>query len=612
MKRIYSIMFAAVAIFTAASCQKELADNTLPTGGEKYSFTATISPDTKTVLVDGNKVNWSVGDNISVFDADNKPVTFEGQNTEVSATAEFHADAYNPAATIYAVYPANANAKLEGTQITGLRIAGTQKAVAGSFDPAYTVLVGTETTPGSGELQFKHANTLMKFTIGGDVAPETISLKSFASRMCVGTYYYNVTNGEMACTAGGHDVTLTAPDGGFKVGETYYISLVPGATKNLTLYFDGVAVKSKGAEVVKTFEAGKIYNMGTAEKPEVQLTATQVLAKQSSGATSFMTTFGGTANTNRNIGLDNNYVYIAETQGSPVLWKVALADGTASKLPVTTVNGAATHALACPRFIPNSDPSINDGKDVLVVCSMGMDGQDTFLYVYNNGIENDPAKLSLGTAWMSRRVGDKFTYMSGDNGVTTLFMKDYNSGALLTFNLTMKDGTVSCTQATSRTYLLANWTESGAGAFYVYPGTSSSVEGMYASTEKGSYVVRKDDVLTADNKATYVAQWDDLAKFQGCHGFNFFKVGGANFIAYTKFSDQTVYVIKGAADAAGVKAALEANDVVWSAKIAANDNGCNPGHSAGDCALSVIDDNNVYVAGNIQNVGVVVYRLSVE
>ena len=52
-------MFAAVAIFAAASCQKEMANEPLENNsGEQYTFSATIL-ETKTVLAEGNKVNWS-------------------------------------------------------------------------------------------------------------------------------------------------------------------------------------------------------------------------------------------------------------------------------------------------------------------------------------------------------------------------------------------------------------------------------------------------------------------------------------------------------------------------------------------------------------------------
>lgn len=612
-------MFAAVAIVAAASCQKEI-NEPINNGGD-FTVTASIGADTKTVLedgADGNKIYWTPGDKIAVYNAEGQEVTFITDITEKSTTATFTNDSeFTVPSSLVAVSPKRtdrgATSFADGI-VTGLHIGGTQNAVAGSYDPLFAVAIGTPKSEGSNELIFNNVHSLIKFTIGGTIAPKSIRLKNNGQRAIAGMYDYNIVEKTSTMTGGDPYIDLT---GTFEVGQTYYIATTAGLCGGgISLIFDGETVKNTGENI--TLEHNKIYNLGTVQLPEEEpepepanFTATAVMSKQSEGSTSYMTTFGGTANADRNIGMDDEYVYIAETQANPVLWKISIADGTASKMPVGTVNGGGTFALACPRIIPNTDPTINNGEDVLTVSNMGMEGGNTFLYVYNNGIKADPTKLNLNTAWMSRRIGDKFTYMTGTNGLTTLWMKDGNSGALLSFNLTMKDGAVSCTEATTRTYLLENWV-AGVGAIYFYPGATSSVEGMYTSTEKGTYVVRTDNVLTADNKPTYVAQWEDLTTFKGCHGFNFFKVGDRNYIAYTKYSDQTLYIINGTANAAGVKAALEANDVVWSAKIAADGNGCYSGNSGADCAVRTLDDGSVLVAGHIQNVGVVVFKLTLN
>ena len=632
MKRIYSFVFAAIAILSAASCQKEIVAPEADSNATAFSFVAERDTETKTTLVNGKSTYWTPGDKVSAFDSNGTAVTFATAITENSASALFACESFSIPGNgpIHAVYPAKPDAKLGADGVIGiLRVAGTQKAVAGSFDPEYAVAyakgqVTDLTTPPA--LQFTNIHSLVKFTIGGDKAPGTVVLTNGGARNIAGQFSYNTNNGQIIQNPdmGAKTITLTPATGdSFKVGETYYIAVIGGGNfANITLTFDETVVKTvsgaKYANETNNFLLNKIIDFGTvqfpSEEPEPEpanFTATAVMSKQSEGSTSYMTTFGGTANADRNIGMDDEYVYIAETQANPVLWKISIADGTASKMPVGTVNGGGTFALACPRIIPNTDPTINNGEDVLTVSNMGMDGGNTFLYVYNNGIKADPTKLDLNTAWMGRRIGDKFTFMSGTNGLTTLWMKDGNSGALLSFNLTMKDRAVSCTEATSRTYLLENWV-AGVGAIYFYPGATSSVEGMYTSTGKGTYVVRTDNVLTADNKPTYVAQWEDLTTFKGCHGFNFFKVGDRNYIAYTKYSDQTLYIINGTANAAGVKAALEANDVVWSAKIAADGNGCYSGNSGADCAVRTLDDGSVLVAGHIQNVGVVVFKLTLN
>ena len=98
------------------------------------------------------------------------------------------------------------------------------------------------------------------------------------------------------------------------------------------------------------------------------------------------------------------------------------------------------------------------------------------------------------------------------------------------------------------------------------------------------------------------------AEAPGCHGFNFFKHNGKDYIAYASYNKQTLYIIEGAADAQGVKAAMDAQKVVFEAKIAAEGNTCSAGNSGADCAV-VQKDGKTYVAGHVQNVGIVVYEL---
>ena len=140
MKKIYSFAIAAVALFSAASCQKELVNAPMTEGGD-FTVTAIAAADTKTVLVDGVKTYWTPGDKISLFDAEGKAVAFSTDITEAAATAKFtNTAAYDAPAVIYAAYPDRGDAqKLNEGIISNFRIAGTQTAVAGSKLPATAV-----------------------------------------------------------------------------------------------------------------------------------------------------------------------------------------------------------------------------------------------------------------------------------------------------------------------------------------------------------------------------------------------------------------------------------------------------------------------------------------
>ena len=77
MKKIHYII-AAAFLMLAASCAKEQMPSV--EGNEpqlvKKTFTADFAVETKTSLVDGKKVYWTEGDQISVFDNVNNNLLF--------------------------------------------------------------------------------------------------------------------------------------------------------------------------------------------------------------------------------------------------------------------------------------------------------------------------------------------------------------------------------------------------------------------------------------------------------------------------------------------------------------------------------------------------------
>lgn len=268
MKKIYSFVCAAAAVLTVASCQKEMTNGLTVSEGDHYTFSATIGDQTKTVLQNGIMVMWSEGDNITVFDADNKPVTFIGQQTEAVATADFSAESYNPAEKAYAVYPECTDAaEFDGNVISGLYISNTQTAVAGGFDPRYTIAVGTETA--KGQLTFKNIHSLVKFTITGE-APEKVTFRNGGKKPIAGGVSYNVS--EQKAQMNGISLLninlVPAAGETFESGKTYYIAFcADGDMENMTLEFDGVVVKT--VEGVKTeVRNGKIFDLGEVGVPE--------------------------------------------------------------------------------------------------------------------------------------------------------------------------------------------------------------------------------------------------------------------------------------------------------------------------------------------------------
>lgn len=373
------------------------------------------------------------------------------------------------------------------------------------------------------------------------------------------------------------------------------------------------AAEANPAQEIRTAEVSFV-RQGT-EEVLMSVTISQEAAKpfaelvkafQSHGANSYMTALGASAGKDRNIAIDGEYLYIPETQGTPVMWKVSLADGTVSKMPVGTVStGDVTFAMACPRFLKNTDETINGGKDVLVVSAMGMDGQDTYLYFYKNGIENDPHKVRLYTNGM--RIGDKMSaYGTMQNW--GIYYKEQGSAAILSFGGSWRVLDATEIWPAARHYMDPT-SDAQLGGIYFYNFGCAGTKGLITTVENAKYGIVDNDVVF-NSKPVYVAQeWGTDPKLAGCHGFNFFKHNGKDYIAYTSQVEKKLYVIEGAASADEVQAALEAKKVVFEVSIAAEDNTCTSGNSAADCSVYQ-KDGVTYVAGHVQNVGVVVYKLN--
>ena len=163
MKKIYSFLFAATALFAAASCQKEVAPEVETPNYEKITFTASTEVDTKTALHENGKSTvWVAGDQISVFDANKGAnnrcfkidvisnekgetsneegvILTKGKYATFSYEDEFVMDNTQPDPTVVALYPYQEGAYCDffywnRNYITGINFPAEQTAVAGSFD----------------------------------------------------------------------------------------------------------------------------------------------------------------------------------------------------------------------------------------------------------------------------------------------------------------------------------------------------------------------------------------------------------------------------------------------------------------------------------------------
>ena len=634
MKKIYSFVFAAIAILSAASCQKEIASPIEDPNAAPFSFVAEREVETKTVLV-GKTSHWTVGDKVSAFNSRGEAVSFAGTHKETTASAMFYTPkfAIPEDGTIHAIYPDRAGVSTLNAEgvINNLRVAGSQTAVAGSYDPNYAIgyakgVVTDPTTPPT--LEFKNIHTLFKFTIGGDKAPSKVVLTNGGARYIAGLFTYNTKTGEVTPGNGAKEITLTPAAGDtFKVGETYYISTIGGGNyADITLAFDDTVVKTvegaKYADKSNNFLLNTIINLGTVafpveepeqpEEPEV-VPADVELTK----VWSIAAIFGGGAD--RNMTMDSEYVYVAQAAGgNGAIKAISIADPTvqkdvkiATKVSVST-NG--THAISCVRMLPNTDPAVNNGKDVLVASNLttGDGTAKLTIYVWTNGIDADPNYYVIDSG--SRRLGDKFTvkgtYQSGE-----LWFWDYNSQDLairvaMTNGVAGLWGNPDLAYATGR-LVIPLGKSNIIGEVIAHPGTTYDGDGnpkALLATSNVSYGF----VNQSTGNAYALSTWGKDPKLAQTFGYKFFDFNGNNYIAYVQIpSDRNNAVlnvikdIKGAADFQGT---LEAKAGLVTANLLDTPAG-NASHGVGDCATVVVDGVR-YIAVQGQNMGVALYKLS--
>ena len=326
--------------------------------------------------------------------------------------------------------------------------------------------------------------------------------------------------------------------------------------------------------------------------------------------------FGG--GQDRNMTMDSEYVYVAQAAGGNGAVKaISIADPSQTKdvkvktyTPEGLDNG--THAVTCVRMLPNTDPAVNGGKDVLVGSNLTLgDGTEKLtIYVWSNGIDADPDYFVIDSG--VRRVGDKFTvkgtYQSGE-----LYFFDFNDGNTV-IRVNMKDGVAGLWGTPELAYATGRFAMPVAGASNIgectiHPDTAFDGDGNPTAALLTTNAVNGFFTQNAGN--AYVASaWGTDPKLTQTFGYNFFEHGGKDCIAYVKVAGDrasaSLNIIEDINGAADFKGTLEAQKVLFTAPV--NGTG-NAGHGLGDCATVVIDGTR-YIAVMAQNIGISLYKLN--
>ena len=626
MKKIYSFALAAVALVSAASCQEELANFEPQTEGGDFTVTAIASAESKTVLVEGVKTYWTPGDKISVFNAEGNSVEFSTDITTNAASAQFTNTAeFVAPENLYAAYPDRGGVqKLVDGVINNFRIAGSQTAVAGSFDPTFGSAVGIEGTDGN--LEFKSIHALIKFTIGGENAPSVVTFTNGGARNIAGLFTYNTATGKIGQGDGAKAITLTPAAGkSFEVGQTYYIAVISGGNfADMTLDFDGTVVKTvagaKYADETNGYLLGKIINLGTVEfpteteKPEepegpvVSDFASRVWGKFSIDGTSWW--LGGPESLeDRNMTMDDEFVYVANSTENPAIHKFNITDGAYAGSVDVTGMATGTHPVSVVKMVKNTDAAVNGGKDILVACNLTTDGAALQIWAWENGVDAAPVqKYSLAAA---RRFGDKMNF-SGTWQSGKFWFRSNQANDALVANIPVNNGAV---QTWIDAYRMTCEDYQCMSDVFWYPQANSTVADYCLIGTNSSTALYLMSGTSAAGAGTVNTKYE---KLKNTLGVNFFEYNGVKYVAWVSMANggnkpRLQIVELDGSSLASLKTGLDAypHNVVFEAPIQSESDfaaaGANGGVNA-DCAVRVING-EVYIAAMGWKNGLSVFKL---
>jgi len=636
MKQFIHILFAGAVSLLALSACVQVPVETPDSSDAAVQFTARI-PETRTAFTspegDSYPVLWTANDSqvkialnmISVEDAavtpasDGKSATFAASfGTGISAPYSFSL-----------LSPASAYDKVSGS-CWEIKLRDTQTPTTQSVDEAAQILVaeakGFSEMPQTVNFSLKHWTAYILLTVKNlDLGSAKVSaVELTAEKPLAGTWSYDTENASSTLIAGLN--TIKAQTSSL---DGVWFACAPADLSGTKLT---VKVVTDAGNCVKEISLpdGRNLTSGTVARLTVDMAGVEphvpglkierVWGKYSTAAASWNQYFGGTSNSDRNVAMDDENIYLAETNDTKNLWAISIADpATVKKLPVGTVKDEGTFRLSCPRVIRNSDAAINGGKDVLAVSNMTWG--DPTLYFYSNGIESDPTVVKMPT-WAERRLGDTYTVW-GTLQDGMLFFKDFdNATAMMMFRLF---GKVEGSNALQGRFVMTDGT--GAGAYYPFP--EDVKKGIYASRDNRKiwWVTTKSDPITATggNECTLVQE--ESGYYTNVPSIQYIEWNGKRYVAYTRqvsATDGRLFILEGQASD-GWQSIIQTRKVVYQAALqtdaAFQDGDYHPemeaespkasGNSGMDLAVREIGG-AMYIAAVKQNVGLSLFKMTLE
>lgn len=225
-------------------------------------FSAGTEAATRTILTEGNKVNWETNDAISLFDPQSNNNRFT--TSESGSSVTFTGTAISDEGNYYALYPYDESATISGSIIT-TTLPAQQTAHAGSFASMLnpSVAVADENK----NLHFKNTCALIKFTLdSGNNSISRITFRGNNGELLAGTVSIDATQPAPSANIQTEGAATTLEmTGTFESGKTYYFVTAPGALSNgitIRIYNKDGNVWTRSGSTSMTLTAGHIMNLG--------------------------------------------------------------------------------------------------------------------------------------------------------------------------------------------------------------------------------------------------------------------------------------------------------------------------------------------------------------
>ena len=426
------------------------------------------------------------------------------------------------------------------------------------------------------------------------------------------------------------NLTVTFPEGDNFVfvkrgnggdGNNYYFSEYCEETSGIVYHYnDGQGEKMLvpgGKKLEFTLEDNGDNNSMTLSYKELVLGLTRVWGFYKEGDTPWYATTNITAvsiahpdgyGMARGLAMDDEFIYLPKASGYANVAAVSIADKTVQKaLNKSGVAGGSIFATSFVRMIKNTDPSINGGKDVLLLCNLSetnSDADQLRLYAYKDGVDAAPTQIA-GFCWDSannvndwRRYGDRF-FVEGDWSSAKVYFPSYYANKSVILSIA-NGARTAVTQIAAG----ADNSPNGIKDLTVYPGdnklflTNGSIANLVAPT--GGLANGWNEYTLSASSTEGLNTW----------GYNFFEFEGQKYIAYARIIGDTKAQIEVIEDKGDLITSLAAKEGLMVSPIhdaTDLDKEVATGNLA-DCCVRVIDG-EVFIAALTRDGGFVLDKL---